>query len=164
MVLVAVSVALTMAPSSWPAAGMRCSFSSLTCRAPISTRHLLDIAGDLAQLAVDRGVHRLEEALQRLRGDLGERDDVVERDVLALLLRRYSTMTVEMLLVGHSHGRLRPCSPLGAGLPHPCAVRCCLIVADGSSRRPSPHALHRYSANTASILVLSVWALNGLTM
>ena len=87
MVLVAVSVACTIAPSSSPADGMRVFFRSLTCSAPISVRMRLDIAGDLAQLAIDLGVHRLEEALQRLRRDLGERDDVVEGDVVALLLQ-----------------------------------------------------------------------------
>ena len=47
--------------------------------------HRLDVSGDCPQLVIDLGVHRLEEALQRVGSDLGESDDVVKGDVVALL-------------------------------------------------------------------------------
>ena len=65
--------------------------------------HRLDVARDLAQFAIDLGIHRLEEALQRLRGDLGQLDDVVEGDVLALLFEKLDE-TIEIARVRQRHG------------------------------------------------------------
>ncbi len=130
--------------------------------------HRFDVAGDLAQLAIDLRVHRLEEALQRLRGDLRQRDDVEEGDVLALLSQEVD-QAIEMACVCHCHGtspvrrrpRLRLLCPRRAvrRLPFLGGRRC-------GSRRPlrACHIVSCHSANTASILVLSVCALNGLTM
>src|SRR5204863_7184581 len=98
-----------------------------------------DVVGDFLELAIDRAIHGLEKRLQRLRGDLGKPDHVGERDVLAALLPQIGCDPIEMLgCRGRCHGRLLPAS----------------ARADRAG----------YSANTASILVLSVWALNGLTM
>ena len=124
--------------------------------------HRFDVAGDLAQLAVDFRVHRLEEALQRLRRDFGERDDVLEGDVLALLFQKFDE-TIEVARIRQGH-RLFSCPlcPPDAGMPHPF-LRCCSVGAEGIRRALARRGV-RYSANTASILVLSVCALNGLTM
>jgi hypothetical protein len=68
--------------------------------------HRRDVVGDLAQLAMDRGVHRREHALERLRRDLGERHHVGERDVGARFLLQIGGDPVVMLLDGDSHRRL----------------------------------------------------------
>ncbi len=112
--------------------------------------HRLDIARDLAQLAVDLRIERVEEALQRLRGNFRKRDDVVEGDVVALLLQEVD-QTIEMTCIRQRHSPAP--SPAERGLN--TRSRAFLLF----SAQP-----RHYSANTASILVLSVCALNGLTM
>ena len=73
MVLVAASVACTMAPSSSPGGGYARVPEVVGLERADLGAHRLDVAGDLAQLAIDPGVHRLEEALQRLRRDFRQR-------------------------------------------------------------------------------------------
>ena len=110
MVLVAVSVACTIAPEFL--AGRRDArvLQVVDLERADLVAHRFDVAGDLAQLAIDLGVHRLEEALQRLRGDFGERNDVLEGDVLALLFQEFDE-TVEMARIGQRHGVFSRRSP-----------------------------------------------------
>jgi hypothetical protein len=109
--------------------------------------HRLDIGRDVAQLAIDAGVELREEALQRLHGDLRKPGDVRERHVGGALLAQKRKNVIELLGAGIRHGGSCQNSGLrGQASPHP-----------GS-------AVDYPSANTASILLFSVCALNGLTM
>src|SRR5204863_9856395 len=76
-----------------------------------------DVFADLAELAIDRCIHGAEESLQRLRGDLCERDHVGERNVRLALLPQKIGNAIEMLGIGLGHGsipvqsRSRPLAP-----------------------------------------------------
>src|SRR5262245_13465629 len=89
--------------------------------------HRLDVLRDLAQLAIDPGVHGMKEALQRLGRDFRQLDDVVKRDVVALLAQKVD-QAVEMAGFHPWHRASPVQAPVIDGPAPPCAVRTFLIL------------------------------------
>src|SRR5262245_38116766 len=89
--------------------------------------HRLDVLRELAQLAIDPGVHGMKEALQRLGRDFRQLDDVVKRDVVALLAQKVD-QAVEMAGFHPWHRASPVQAPVIDGPAPPCAVRTFLIL------------------------------------